>query len=176
MNHLSRLLLAAAVVGTSFSAPGAISKEHLRFFETKIRPVLANNCYKCHSASEKVKGGLTVDSKKGLLAGGDSGPAIVPGNAKASLLFKAISYQDDYEMPPNAKLPDNVIADFERWINMGAPDPRSGKNRHRQGCDGTAQEALGRFCPSRNPASPVPTAASTIKSTASLSPSCAGKA
>ena len=127
MNHLSRLLLAAAVVGTSFSAPGAISKEHLRFFETKIRPVLANNCYKCHSASEKVKGGLTVDSKKGLLAGGDSGPAIVPGNAKASLLFKAISYQDDYEMPPNAKLPDNVIADFERWINMGAPDPRSGK-------------------------------------------------
>lgn len=128
MNSPTRFLLALSVIGTSFAAQGAISKEHLKFFETKIRPVLANNCYKCHSAREKVKGGLTVDSKKGLLAGGDSGAAIVPGNAKASLLFKAINYQDDYEMPPNAKLPDNVIADFERWINMGAPDPREGKN------------------------------------------------
>ncbi|MGB0583102.1 MAG: DUF1549 domain-containing protein, partial [Limisphaerales bacterium] len=131
MNNLTRSLLVGAIVSSSVSAPAAdLTKEELNFFETKIRPVLANNCYKCHSAAEKVKGGLTVDSKKGLLAGGSSGkPTLAPGNPAKSLLMTAIRYEDgDLEMPPNAKLPDNVIADFERWIKMGAPDPRTGKN------------------------------------------------
>lgn len=130
MKKLTRSLLAGALITAATVVPAAdITKEQLNFFETKIRPVLANNCYKCHSAAEKVKGGLTVDSKKGLLAGGSSGePSIVPGNPQKSLLLKAISYQDgDMEMPPNGKLPDNVLADFERWVKMGAPDPRTGK-------------------------------------------------
>jgi len=130
MKNLTRSLLIGAIVLASASGQAAdLTKEELKFFETKIRPVLANNCYKCHSAAEKVKGGLTVDSKKGLLAGGSSGkPSLVPGKPEKSLLMTAIRYADgDLAMPPNAKLPDNVIADFERWIKMGAPDPRSGK-------------------------------------------------
>ena len=131
MMKLPRSVLAGIATFTAVNIHAAsLSKDQLNFFETKIRPVLHNNCYKCHSAAEKVKGGLTVDSKKGLLDGGSSGePAIVPGNPEKSLLYKAITYKDaDMEMPPNAKLPDNVIADFERWIKMGAPDPRTGKN------------------------------------------------
>lgn len=130
MNNSTRFILVVAIALASLTARGAaLSKEELKFFETKIRPVLHNNCYKCHSAAEKVKGGLTVDSKKGLLAGGSSGkPSIVPGKPEQSLLLTAVRYEDgDLEMPPNGKLPDDVIADFERWIKMGAPDPRTGK-------------------------------------------------
>jgi len=131
MKNIIRCALAGLALALCADAPAAsLTKEQLKFFETKIRPVLANNCYKCHSAAEKVKGGLTVDSRKGLLDGGSSGkPAIVPGKPEESLLYRAITYTDpDMEMPPNGKLPDNVIADFERWIKMGAPDPRSGKS------------------------------------------------
>ena len=97
----------------------------LAFFENKIRPVLAEKCYKCHSVdSEKLKGGLMVDSKKSLLHGGDIGPAIEPGDADASLLIEAIRYGDpDLEMPPKGKLDASIVADFEKWIAMGAPWP-----------------------------------------------------
>ncbi|MBM3967038.1 MAG: DUF1549 domain-containing protein, partial [Planctomycetes bacterium] len=99
--------------------------EQLQFFETKIRPVLIDHCYRCHSADgQGIRGGLGVDNRDALLAGGESGPAIVPGNLKESLLWNAINYQD-YRMPPKGKLPDTVIADFKAWIEMGAPDPRS---------------------------------------------------
>ncbi|MGI9244196.1 MAG: PSD1 and planctomycete cytochrome C domain-containing protein, partial [Verrucomicrobiales bacterium] len=95
------------------------------FFESKIRPVLADYCYQCHSSEEKVKGGLTLNTRAGLLHGGDSGEAIVPGDAEASLLFTAIEWSDrDLEMPPKQKLPADKIADFREWIEMGAPDPR----------------------------------------------------
>ena len=131
MKNLTRFLLMAGVLTGSLAVGRAadLTKEQLKFFETKIRPVLVNNCYKCHSAAEKVKGGLTVDSKKGLLAGGSSGdPALVPGDPEKSLLIEVIRYKDpDMQMPPNAKLPDNVIADFEKWVRMGAPDPRTGQ-------------------------------------------------
>ncbi|MFT4692637.1 MAG: hypothetical protein ACJASX_003220 [Limisphaerales bacterium] len=127
MKTLTRFLLVGGAVCALGANAASLSKDHLNFFETKIRPVLNNNCYKCHSAAEKVKGGLTLDSKKGLLEGGDSGPAIVPGNPKSSLLYRALTYRDaDVEMPPNAKLDDKVIANFEQWIRMGAPDPRTG--------------------------------------------------
>ncbi len=101
----------------------------VEFFEKSIRPVLADKCYKCHSAeATKVKGGLLLDTRDGIRNGGDTGPAVVPGNAKESLLLKAIHWQDkDLRMPPEkdgGKLPDDVIADFEKWIAMGAPDPR----------------------------------------------------
>jgi hypothetical protein len=98
----------------------------IEFFEKKIRPVLVAQCYKCHSAkSTKVKGGLLVDSRDGLLKGGDSGPAIVPKSPQKSRLLKAVSYADpDLQMPPKNKLSAQQIKDLETWIKMGAPDPR----------------------------------------------------
>ena len=103
------------------------------FFENKIRPVLAESCYQCHSqSSEKLKGNLFLDTKNGLLTGGDSGPAIVPGDPEASLLIKAIRYTDDHlQMPPKEvnRLSSAQVADFEEWIRMGAPDPRTEENK-----------------------------------------------
>ncbi len=106
-----------------------ISPEQLAFFEKKIRPVLAAKCYKCHSAeSEKVKGGLLLDTRDGIRAGGATGHAVVPGSLKDSLLITAIrGEKKDMEMPPKEKLSPEVIADFEKWVLMGAPDPRDGK-------------------------------------------------
>jgi hypothetical protein len=101
----------------------------LDFFEKKIRPVLTDKCYSCHSVAEgKAKGGLVVDSKEALLKGGDTGPSIVPGDAEKSLFIKAIRYTDpDLRMPPsNKKLSTQEIADLEQWVKMGAPDPRKG--------------------------------------------------
>jgi hypothetical protein len=98
----------------------------ITFFETKIRPVLVEKCYSCHSADAKeLQAGLWLDSRAGVLKGGDSGPAIVPGNPAESVLISALKYES-YEMPPDGQLPPAVIADFERWINLGAPDPREG--------------------------------------------------
>src|ERR1035441_477022 len=96
------------------------------FFENKIRPVLADHCYKCHSTfAEKIKGGLLLDSREALLKGGDDGKAIVPGDPEASLLIKAIRYTDpDLQMPKDKKLEDGQIADLTAWVKMGAPDPR----------------------------------------------------
>ncbi|QEG43772.1 PSD1 and planctomycete cytochrome C domain-containing protein [Roseimaritima ulvae] len=94
------------------------------FFETRIRPVLHEHCYSCHAADAKiVRGGLLVDSKSGLLEGGDSGPAVVPGDPQDSLLIDALKHES-FEMPPDERLPDAVIADFQRWVEGGAPDPR----------------------------------------------------
>jgi cytochrome c553 len=100
----------------------------LAFFESKIRPLLAEHCYSCHSAkAEKLKGGLYVDSLEGLLQGGDSGPALVPGEAAKSLLLKAVSYTDpDLQMPPKGKkLSDRQIAELTQWVKSGAPWPAS---------------------------------------------------
>ncbi len=104
----------------------SVLPEQATFFETKIRPVLMNKCAKCHSSTaEKIKGGLLVDSRDGLRKGGDTGDAIVPGKPDESLLITAIRYTDDsLQMPPAGRLPATVVADFEEWIKMGAPDPR----------------------------------------------------
>ena len=97
------------------------------FFESKIRPVLVKHCYECHSAeSGKSKGGLMLDTKHGIREGGETGPAVIPGDAAKSLLLTAIKHSDpDLEMPPKEpKLSEAVIADFETWIKTGAADPR----------------------------------------------------
>lgn len=101
--------------------------EQLAFFESRIRPVLVERCYECHSStSRNLKGGLKLDSREGLLRGGDTRAAIVPGDADRSLLMEAIRYKNqDLQMPPKSKLPESVAEDFARWINMGAPDPRT---------------------------------------------------
>jgi hypothetical protein len=100
----------------------------LAFFESKVRPVLIEHCYECHSAeSKKVKGGLLLDSRAGWQLGGDSGPSIVPGDAKASLLMTAVHYADnDLQMPPKYRLSDADAANLEQWIMDGAVDPREG--------------------------------------------------
>jgi hypothetical protein len=99
----------------------------IAFFEQKIRPVLVKECYACHSAgAKKVRGNLWLDTRAGVLAGGDTGPAVVPGKPEESTLMEALRHEG-LAMPPKNKLPDAVIADFERWINMGAPDPRAGQ-------------------------------------------------
>ena len=111
----------------SLNARGAEDPKGLEFFERKIRPILVNNCYECHSAaSVKLKGGLQLDSKDGVLRGGFSGPAIVPGKPGESLLLKAIRHEK-LKMPfDKPALSAEVIADFEKWIALGAPDSRSG--------------------------------------------------
>jgi hypothetical protein len=103
--------------------------EQINFFEKNIRPVLIKECYSCHSEeAKKEKGGLLVDTKIGLRKGGDSGPAVVPNDARRSLLLKAIKQTDEnMKMPPKSKLSDEVVANFEKWVAMGAPDPRDGK-------------------------------------------------
>src|SRR5208337_2419072 len=142
MKHRVRLVILGGVLLAGWiavpSTPAAEEKatpEQLAFFEKSIRPVLVRECYTCHSANaEKVKGGLKLDSHEGLLKGGKTGPAIVPGNAKDSLLLQAIKHADeDLKMPPKKKLADDIIADFEKWIAMGAPDPRDGSATVKKG-------------------------------------------
>ncbi len=120
------LLLCAAALPRAFAADAAATDEQNNFFERNIRPVLAEKCYNCHSAqAKKLKGGLRLDTKEAVLQGGNTGPAIVPGKPDDSLLIEAIRYHDkDTAMPPKEKLPDSVIANFEAWVKMGAPDPR----------------------------------------------------
>ncbi len=100
-----------------------LTAEQVMFFESRIRPVLVRECYSCHSTRSQVKGGLWLDTKAGARGGGDSGPAIVPGDLAESMLWSAINHQD-YKMPPRKKLSEDTIADFRQWIEMGAPDPR----------------------------------------------------
>jgi hypothetical protein len=124
-------LLLVALAGQAAAAPAPVaqlSAADQQFFETKIRPVLDDQCYRCHSAqAEKIKGGLRLDTRGALLAGGDSGPAIAPGNPEQSLLIEAIRYTNpDLRMPPKGKqLPAAVVADFVEWVRRGAPDPRT---------------------------------------------------
>jgi len=101
--------------------------EQLAFFEQRIRPVLSDHCYECHSAqSKKIKGGLMLDSRAGMQKGGDTGAAVTPGDPEASLLVQAVRHADpDLAMPPKKKLPDSAISDLETWVRMGAPDPRN---------------------------------------------------
>jgi Protein of unknown function (DUF1553)/Protein of unknown function (DUF1549)/Planctomycete cytochrome C len=107
------------------------SKEGIEFFEKKIRPILEENCLMCHGAAGKPQGNLRLDSREGMLKGGASGqPAVVPGDVEKSMLIKAIRYTDaKLQMPPVEKLKDPLIADFEEWIKMGAPDPRVKKEQ-----------------------------------------------
>ena len=111
------------------AAEPALSAADQQFFETKIRPVLTEQCYKCHShTADKIKGGLMLDSRDAVLHGGSSGPIIVPGKPDDSVLIQALRYTDaDLRMPPEehgGKLTEQQIADFTEWVRRGAPDPR----------------------------------------------------
>src|ERR1043166_4891776 len=118
-SNLAILILASALAAHSRAAenPAKPSPEGIEFFEKKIRPVLAEHCYKCHShQAKKPKAELYLDSRAGLLKGGENGPAAVPGHPEKSRLIEAVNYKNvDLQMPPKAKLPAAVIADLARW-------------------------------------------------------------
>ncbi len=128
-SHSFSLALFAALGVPAFGAVTAQpTKEQTEFFENKIRPIFKENCYKCHSVEEnKAKGGLTMDTKAGLLKGGENGPIVVPGDLDKSQIITAINYLDpDLQMPPKGeKLTAQQIADLTAWVKMGAPDPRT---------------------------------------------------
>ena len=120
---LALLVGTVAAVGRPASA-WAEDAAGLEFFEKQVRPLLVARCYECHSAqAKKVKGGLLLDSRAGLLKGGDTGPAVVPGKPKESLLIDAVNYGELYQMPPKSKLPAEEIAVLTKWVEMGAPWP-----------------------------------------------------
>ena len=114
------------LIASYFTHAAALPPEQIEFFESRIRPILAQDCYECHSTATKQKGGLNLDHRSAWQAGGDSGPAIIPGKPDESLLIQAIRHEDeDLEMPKSgAKLDDLIIQDFVEWVSMGAPDPR----------------------------------------------------
>src|SRR6476620_1549370 len=118
------LTLALVAVYAPFVRAAGDDPKGIDFFEKNIRPVLVANCYQCHSASSKeLKGELRLDTKEGVRKGGETGLAVVPGKPEESLLIKALRHEDGLEMPKD-KLPESVIANFVKWIEIGAPDPR----------------------------------------------------
>jgi hypothetical protein len=120
------LLLAAVAVAAP--ARGAEGTAGVEFFESKVRPVLAQHCYGCHSArAKKLRGGLRLDSRAALLKGGDSGPALVPGRPDQSRLVEAVAYgKVELQMPPKGRLPEAAVKDLAAWVKMGAPWPEEG--------------------------------------------------
>jgi hypothetical protein len=112
---------AMLVARPSLAAQPQPTPEQVRFFENKVRPVLVKNCLSCHGP-EKKRGRLRLDSRSAILTGGESGPAIVPGKPKESLLIKAINYVD-LEMPPKKRLGRNDVAVLTEWVQIGAPWP-----------------------------------------------------
>lgn len=136
-------------------ADETLKPAQLEFFESKIRPVLVQHCYECHSAtSDHVQGGLHLDTRAATHKGGDSGPAVVSGNVDESLLISALRY-DAFQMPPKGKLPDHVVADFIRWIEMGAPDPRDGQAVDASGINFHEARKFWSYQPVRRPETPA---------------------
>jgi len=124
---LAALLLLSVLLLPGASGAAAEPPHQHDFFEQEIRPVLVRHCYACHSAEAaaagKLKGGLRLDSREAARTGGDSGPAVVPGDPDASLLVEALRYET-FQMPPDGQLATDVIRNFERWVKSGADDPR----------------------------------------------------
>jgi hypothetical protein len=122
------LMLAGATRPARAAEPAAAvapaNPAALEFFEKKIRPLFVEHCYNCHSANTNAKGGLRVDDRGGLLAGGDNGPVIVVGHPEKSMLIKAVSYTDsDLQMPPKKRLAPEQVADLAQWIKDDAAWP-----------------------------------------------------
>jgi Protein of unknown function (DUF1549)/Protein of unknown function (DUF1553)/Planctomycete cytochrome C len=128
LEPLRACLVCVFALVSAVRADDGATKEGVAYFEQHIRPLLAERCYACHSSREKKqKGGLLLDSRAGWALGGDQGPAVKPGDLDASLLIRAVRYTDpDLRMPPDRPLPKEAVARLERWVKMGAPDPRVG--------------------------------------------------
>jgi cytochrome c553 len=131
------------------------ASDGVAFFETEVRPLLAERCLECHSTSGKRKGGLALDNAAGWRRGGDSGPAAVPGDPEQSLLLEAVRYGNrELQMPPDGKLPEREIAALARWIAMGAPDPRQGEREVAENPASPKGEDHWAFRPLADPAVP----------------------
>ncbi len=130
---LSVKLLILAATFALWSSPAAFAGDDEEFFEKKVRPILVDRCYRCHNAAKKQGGGLSLDTKGGWAKGGDSGPAIRPGDPDGSPVVQAVRWQDEaLRMPPKeagGKLSADQIADLETWIRRGAFDPRARRAR-----------------------------------------------
>ena len=125
---LSGVFACAASAQEAGQPATELTKDRVEFFERYVRPVLAETCYECHSATaRKLRGKLLLDSQAGIAKGGESGPVLVPGNVEKSRLIQAIRWTDpDLAMPPKGKLTPQQIEKLEQWVKMGAPDPRTG--------------------------------------------------
>ena len=121
MHSIRRLMSLVVVIGFAPTLRAA-DPDPTTFFESKIRPLLVDQCLRCHG-EKKQKGELRLDSREAILTGGDQGPAIVPGKPAESLLLKAVLQTGDLKMPPDKKLTDAQIADLSRWVAMNAPWP-----------------------------------------------------
>ncbi len=129
ISKLGWLMALPMVAGVHSVSAQQLTPAQTAFFESKVRPIFVNHCYKCHNAAEgKIKGGLGVDTRDGLLSGGNTGSAVVPGKVDESLIIEAVRYKNtELQMPPKGeKLSPQQIADLEAWVKMGAPDPRTG--------------------------------------------------
>ena len=158
----------AADIPANHPPVAGLSAADLQFFESKVRPILEKSCFKCHSThADSARGGLLLDTREGVLAGGNTGPALVPGKPDESLLVQAIRYKDeDLQMPPKGeKLSDEHIATLTEWVRRGAPDPRV--NLQIKGTDNPAYAGVGKnhwaFKPVKKPALPAVKDASWIK-------------
>lgn len=149
-----------SVLFLAFVAVGATAAEDdtrhaaLKFFESEVRPLLAKRCFECHG-EKKQKGGLRVDHIAHLKAGGDNGPALIPGKPDQSPMIEAIRYKNpDFEMPPKEKLPESEIAILERWVALGAPWPETDKIVDSKGGFTDEQRKFWSFQPLLDPTPP----------------------
>ena len=158
MKHRLAITLAAAIG----YATSLVAADGLAFFEREIRPLLANNCYDCHSSKAKVKGGLRLDSIAGIEAGGDTGPIMVKGEPDASRLIEAVRYQNrDLQMPPKNPLSADAVKKLEEWVAQGAPMPKhrpTVPEPPRQGTDTEESPDFWSFRPLSSP--PIPSTTS----------------
>jgi hypothetical protein len=155
-------LLLAGCLAASATAGALAGPADVEFFEQKIRPVLAERCFECHSVEAKsLKGNLLLDSKEGLLKGGDTGPAFDEAAPKKSLLLSAVHYADpETAMPPKkagGKLSEQTIADLTAWVDAGAPWPAGGPGKKTSKKFDLAQRKQDHWCwsPPKQHAAPV---------------------
>ena len=141
---LLTLVLGAFSIGAKTSA--ADEQETAKFFETEVRPLLANHCFECHG-EKKQKGGLRADHIGYLKTGGDTGPALVPGEPEKSPMIEAVRYKNkDFQMPPKEKLSDTEIAVLEKWIKLGAPWPETDADKAKVAEGGFTDEQRKFWC------------------------------
>ncbi|HEX6885930.1 MAG TPA: DUF1553 domain-containing protein [Planctomycetota bacterium] len=150
------LLATSAVLLRPQEAPAELAAHDLAFFEQEVRPLLVEHCLECHGEGKRrPKGGLRLDGRAGWERGGDSGPALVPGDVEASRLVRAIRYADpELEMPPEGKLPERAIAVLEEWVRRGAPDPRGEAGAAPKAAESTPEAPHWAFQPMADPLPP----------------------